>query len=187
MMRRYSIITAILLSLMVLPAMAQPEHAVQVSVTEGDDGVYMIKGTFAVPIERTYAWKVLANYDQLGSYIPSMRSSIVKRGMPGLFVAQETTAYFLSIPKTTRVVLRIDEEPGTEINFTDVALEDFELFKGTWKLKSQDGCTQVSYDASAKPKMSIPYWGTNIFLDTVRSLLTDLRKEIVRRKAAVAS
>lgn len=173
--------------MMVVPVQAQPESSVQVSVSEGDNGLYLVKGTFTVPSDGANAWKVLANYDQLGAYIPSMKSSIVKKqGMPGLFVAQETTAYFLSIPKTTRVVLKIDEAPGTEINFTDVALEDFELFKGTWKLKSQEGITQVSYDASAKPKMSLPFWGKNIFTDTVRSLLTDLRKEIIRRKATLS-
>lgn len=187
MLCRMVVIATLLFAMFVAPTQAQPDSSVQVSVAERESGLYIVTGSFVVPAAGADAWKVLANYDQLGSYIPSMKSSIVKRGIPGLFVAQETTAYFLSIPRTTRVVLQIDEEAGSEISFTDVALEDFELFKGSWKLKSRDGYTQVSYDASAKPKINLPFWGKSIFTGTVRSLLTDLRNEILRRKTAVAS
>lgn len=177
--------SGLLMAMMVAtaPAQSQPDDNVTVNVVEEGRGVYTLKGSFTVPNESSSSvWKVLTGYAQMGDFMPSVRTSIVKKeGSDSILVCQETTSWFLAIPKKTRVLLQVQEEPGTRIDFTDVAQHDFEHFKGSWQVESTAGGTRVAYEANAKPKIYLPVWGKSIGLDMVRSMMRDLRKEILRR------
>lgn len=176
--------SGLLMALMVAiaPAHSQPDDTVMVNVVEEGRGVYTLKGTFTVPAEATSVWKVLTDYGQMGEFIPSVRTSVLKKeGTDSILVSQETTSYFLSIPKKTRVVLQVQEEPTNRIEFVDVAQQDFEHFKGSWQVERTATGTRVEYEANAKPKIYLPVWGRSIGLDMVRGLMRDLRKEIMRR------
>lgn len=176
--------SGLLLAMMVAtaPAQSQPEDNVAVNVVEEGRGVYTLKGSFTVPTGTSSVWKVLTDYGQLGEFIPSVRSSIVKKeGSESILVSQETTSYFLTIPKKTRVLLQVQEDPGSRIDFTDVAQQDFEHFKGSWQVEKTAAGTRVEYEANAKPKIYLPIWGKSVGLDMVRGLMRDLRKEILRR------
>ena len=169
-------------SLSVAPVVAEDGISVQVSDRQG---VFAIQGGFTVPAEEAGAWRVLTDYDRFGAFIPSMRSNVVERvgGRPAL-VAQETTTSFLGFSKTNRVVLKVEEEPTRRLRFTDVSGQDFEIYRGTWHLTATGGGTRVRYEAEAKPKFMPPAIGPAIMTETVRGLLRDLRKEVLRRQPA---
>lgn len=182
--RALSYASGLLVAMMVTtaPALSQPDDTVMVNVVEEGKGVYTLRGSFTVPAESSTVWKVLTDYGQLGDFIPSVRSSILKKeGTDSILVSQETTSWFLAIPKKTRVVLQVQEDPGSRIDFVDVAQQDFEHFKGRWQVERTALGTRVEYEASAKPKIYLPVWGRSIGLDMVKSLMRDLRKEIIRR------
>lgn len=164
------------------PALSQPDDSVTVNVSEEGRGVYTLRGSFTVPAEPSNVWKVLTDYGQMGDFIPSVRTSVVKKeGSDSILVAQETTSWFLAIPKKTRVMLQVQEEPYDRIDFTDVSQQDFEHFKGSWQVERQGNATRVDYVACAKPKIYLPVWGRSIGLDMVKGLMRDVRKEILRR------
>lgn len=164
------------------PAVAQPDDNVMVNVVEAGKGVYTLRGSFTVPAETPSVWRVLTDYGQMGDFIPSVRTSLVKKeGTDSVLVCQESTSYFLAIPKTMRVLLQVQEDPYHRINFVDVAQHDFEHFKGSWQVEKTASGTRVEYEANAKPKIYLPVWGKSIGLDMVKGLMRDLRQEILRR------
>ncbi|HEY9854627.1 MAG TPA: SRPBCC family protein [Stenomitos sp.] len=164
------------------PANALPDDNVTVNVAEEGRGVYTLRGSFTVPAEPSNVWKVLTDYGQMSDFIPSVRSSIVKKdGTDSILVSQETTSWFLAIPKKTRVMLQVQEDPFNRIDFVDVSQQDFDQFKGSWQVEKTASGTRVDYVASAKPKIYLPVWGRSIGLDMVKGLMRDLRKEIMRR------
>ncbi len=163
------------------PAAAQDDN-VTVNVVEEGRGVYTLRGSFTVPAETPNVWRVLTDYGQMGDFIPSVRTSVVKKeGTDSILVCQESTSYFLAIPKKMRVLLQVQEDPYNRINFVDVAQHDFDHFKGSWQVEKTAAGTRVEYEANAKPKIYLPVWGKSIGLDMVKGLMRDLRKEIMRR------
>lgn len=176
--------SGLLMAMMVAtaPAQSQPDDSVKVNVAEEGRGVYTLRGSFTVQAEPSNVWKVLTDYGQMGDFIPSVRTSVVKKeGTDSILVSQETTSWFLAIPKKTRVMLQVQEAPFDRIDFVDVAQHDFEHFKGSWQVEKTANGTRVDYTASAKPKIYLPVWGRSIGLDMVKGLMRDLRKEIIRR------
>ncbi|HEY9898215.1 MAG TPA: SRPBCC family protein [Pantanalinema sp.] len=169
----------------IAPALGGSEDSPTAQVAEDGRGVYTVKGSFTVAAPPALAWSVLSDYDQLGERIPSMRSSVVKRSGPtSALVAQESTVYVLAFPKRLRVMLQVTEDPERRIDFEDVAREDFEVYQGAWQLEKTPGGTRVDYVASARPRINVPFFGKSLFLDTVKGLLGDLRREMMRRAMA---
>lgn len=169
----------------IAPALGGLEEGPIAQVAEDGRGAYTVKGSFTVAAPPALAWSVLSDYDQLGDHIPTMRSSVVKRSGAGTaLVAQESTVYVLSFPKRLRVLLQVTEEPERRIVFEDVGREDFESYRGVWQLERTPGGTRVDYEASARPRITVPFLGKTLFLETVRGLLGDLRREMLRRVTA---
>jgi carbon monoxide dehydrogenase subunit G len=172
----------------VAPA-AIANDGVSVHVAEEGNGVFIVKGSFSVPSGASGAvWPVLTDYDKLGSYVPSVKSSVVKQlGPDAMLVSQESTARFMAINKTMRVLLQTQEAPQSKIHFTDVGLKDFEHFIGNWTIEHNALGTRVDYVASAKPRIYLPIWGGSIMHDMVKGQLTNLKKEILRRPATASN
>jgi carbon monoxide dehydrogenase subunit G len=170
--------------LLAMAPAARANDGITVNVTEEGNGVFVVKGSFTVPSGAGTVWEVLTDYDKLGSYVPSVKSSIVKQLSPdAMLVSQESTARFMAITKTMRVLLQTQEAPRNRIFFTDVGLKDFEHFIGNWTIERDAQGTRIDYVASAKPRIYLPIWGGSIMHDMVKGQLTSLKKEILRRPA----
>lgn len=155
--------------------------AVAVRVEEAR-GVYTVQGGFSVSAPDDRVWRVLTDYSRLGNFIPTVRSSTLRRTGPrSVLVAQDTTTTFLAVSRTTRVVLQIDETPFQRLDFTDVSGRDFALYRGAWKIERAGGETRVGYTATAKPRFIPPLVGASLMQDAVTRLLEDLRTEVLRR------
>lgn len=185
MKRPIAQLTGIFLGVLLATAPAAiANDGVLVNVVEPGKGAYEVKGSFVVPAQASLVWKVLTDYDQLGAFIPSVKSNIVSKPAPDtVMVAQESTTRFMAIPKTMRVLLQLQEAPQSRIDFADVAQNDFEHFKGSWKIEQTPEGTRVEYVASAKPRIYLPVWGGSLMHDMVKGQLTHLKKEILRRPA----
>lgn len=168
---------------------ADGDSEVAAQIVDDGKGIYTVRGGFSIPAPTSHAWSVLADYDGLSRFIPAMQSRVVKRDGCGHFtVEQESTIYVLAIPKRTRVLLQVEEQLlQNRIEFEDAAHDDFELYRGAWQLEKLEGGTRISYSTSAKPRFMPPLVGRAIMLDTVRGLLRDLRKEMLRRPMALGA
>jgi carbon monoxide dehydrogenase subunit G len=160
------------------------DDGIKVQVAEEGHGVFVVRGSFTVPAGSTTVWTVLTDYDKLGSYVPSVKSSVVKHvSSDTMLVAQESSARFMAISKTMRVLLQLQVAPQSRIFFTDVGLQDFEHFTGSWTLERTAMGTRVDYVASAKPRIYLPIWGGSVMHGVVKDQLTSLKREILRRPA----
>lgn len=169
-------------ALLATAPVARANDGVSVKVIEEGNGVFVVRGSFTVPTGSEPVWDVLTDYDKLGTYVPSVKSSVVKQLSPdAMLVAQESTARFMAVSKTMRVLLQTQQAPRSKIFFTDVGLKDFEHFIGNWTIETDAQGTRIDYVASAKPRIYLPIWGGSIMHDMVKGQLTNLKKEILRR------
>lgn len=160
---------------------------VTVSLKMPGPRAYAVDGSFSVVAASSTAWEVLTDYEHLGSFVPDLKSSVVRERRPGrVLLDQEAVGRFLLFARSVRVLLEVIEEPMSRLSFRDVLGRDFETYGGRWTLLAgPDGFTRVSYRLEAVPKISAPGVVTRAALKrAARRLLDQVRQETLRRERA---
>jgi carbon monoxide dehydrogenase subunit G len=154
----------------------------QVAVTGIGKGAYRIEGSFAVEASALVAWAVLTDYDNLSSFVSSMRSSSATRADAGRqLVTQEAVGRAGPFSRTLRVVLEVTENPPAHIAFHDVCGESFRSYVGNWTIDPDGGDTRVTYMLEAWPRSSPPFFARSILASNARVLLEQVKLEMLRR------
>jgi hypothetical protein len=155
------------------------------------EGVHHVDGRFALPISSAAAWAVLSDYDRMGEFVSHMRRSAVKERRPGSLVVEQKAldeAFFVS--KEVNLVLDVREKPLRSIEFKDISSRDFEVYRGSWKIREQGGGLGIRYHLEVKPRAATPAAGAGpIVRSNAIRLLGEVRAEMLRRgsPARVAS
>jgi len=154
----------------------------QVSVTGMGKGAYRIEGSFGVTAPPHVAWAVLTDYDNLSSFVSSMRSSSAARLESGrLLVTQEAVGRAGPFSRKLNVVLDVTEEPPNRIEFHDVCGASFQSYVGAWAIDSDGAGARVTYVLDARPRSSPPFFARSILSSNARALLEQVRLEMLRR------
>jgi carbon monoxide dehydrogenase subunit G len=171
-------------------ATAEDRNADEPIVSEAlASGVYALEGTFEVAADVHSVWQVLTDYDHLSRFVPSVRKSVAHVSLDGgLLVEQELVAKALVFSRTLRVRLDVREEPEERIDFHDVAVKDFDIYRGSWTIAETATGSKVIYLLSAKPHETLPeFVARGAFKDSALKMLGQLRSEITRRSLGPAS
>jgi carbon monoxide dehydrogenase subunit G len=164
-----------------VPSATAAAAAPKVSVL-GRDGAYRVEGSFRVEAPRPVAWAVLTDYDNLSSFVSSMRSSVSYRDESGRrLVVQEAVGRAGPFSRTLRVALEVTEEAQGRIAFRDVCGGSFVSYEGAWTIDESDGGVLVTYVLDARPRSSPPLFGRSILASNARGLLEQVRREMQRR------
>jgi len=160
----------------------------QVSVTGIGNGAYRIEGSFGVDAPPPVAWAVLTDYDNLSSFVSSMRSSSAARPESGrLLVIQEAVGRAGPFSRTLHVVLDVTEVPPGRIEFHDVCGASFRSYVGAWAIDSDVAGARVTYSLEARPRSSPPFFARSILASNARGLLEQVRLEMLRRGRTAAA
>jgi carbon monoxide dehydrogenase subunit G len=164
-----------------LPVAPPVGHAPRISVTSSE-GTYCVKGSFHVDAPLGVAWDVLTDYDNLATFVSSMRSSTSSRGASGqLMVIQEAVGRVGPFKRAMNVVLDVTEEKPARIAFHDVSGGSFHSYEGAWTLDPAGGGVLVTYVLEARPRSTPRLFGRSIVTSNARDLLEEVRAEMVRR------
>lgn len=184
-------VLAAALAVAALPAFATEQNAraaptasaaPQVTVTGLGKGAYRVEGSFGVEAPAIVAWAVLTDYDNLASFVSSMRSSSATREDTGRrLVIQEAVGRAGPFSRTLRVVLEVVENPPAHIAFQDVGGESFRSYVGSWTIDSDEGGSHVTYILEARPRSSPPFFARSIVASNARGLLEEVKGEMLRR------
>jgi len=166
-------------------ALAARAHSVSVTV-EDHEGVYSVRGAFEAPVPAGVAWSVLTDYDHIGAFVTSMRSSsIERRDGSRLLVRQEAQGGMFALRRRVHVLLKVREEPERRISFTDVLGCDFRRYDGGWSVEPVGSGTSVRYELEARPVAAMPHvLGRAMLRRAAERLLEQVRGEMLRRAAA---
>jgi carbon monoxide dehydrogenase subunit G len=161
---------------------AAATEAPAVSVVGRDGGAYSVSGSFSAAIPREVAWAVLTDYDNLSSFVSSMRSSSATRDRAGqLLVTQHAVGRAGPFTRALQVVLEVTEEAPVQITFRDVCGASFHSYAGHWTIAQDAGGVHVAYELDARPRSSPPLFGRSILASNARGLLAQVRTEMLRR------
>jgi ribosome-associated toxin RatA of RatAB toxin-antitoxin module len=160
--------------------------AVSATVAPSPEGLHVEAG-FHVAAPRTVVWAVLTDYENIPRFVSSMRQSrIVARDSAHLVLQQEAVGRLMFFRRRLHTTLWVEEVPMSILRFEDVLHEDFDVYRGEWRITESDSETHVSYQVTARPITPIPQFAVRpMFQRAVQQLLTEIEKEIEHR-AAVA-
>lgn len=164
-------------------APASPPEDVSVSFHDTGDGSYRVEGRFTVEAPPALVWEVLTDYEGIEAFVSSMRRSRVRERKDGrVLLEQEAAAQVLFFSRTMRVLLDVVERPEEEILFKDLSGEDFEFYRGAWRIEPAEGGTEVRYELRAKRRFRAPeFLAKGVARKTSGTLLEEVLLEIHRR------
>src|SRR5262249_53393184 len=120
-------------------------------------GIYKVQGAFTAPVSVEVAWDVLTDYDHIGDFVRSVRTSKVEqRGEGRLLLRQDARGGRFPLQKVMHVRLRVQELHGRRITFIDQLGQDFRLYDGEWNLHPTAAGAAVTYTLEARPTRAMP-------------------------------
>jgi hypothetical protein len=161
---------------------------VTVAVHEAQ-GVYQIHGAFQVAVPVAVAWDVLVDYEHIGAFVHSVRSSTFIPGPAGERVLQQQAIVSsFMFHRSIYVELALREVPGERVEFHDVSHRDFSRYAGAWELSKDSLGTAIDYSLEAAPGRGMPgILGRGVAARQARDLLAQVRAEMLRRAIRLPS
>ncbi len=159
---------------------------VSLRIEEDRPGWYVMEGSFTVAATREMVWGVLTDYDRIGRFVSSIRTSrVLERHPDHLLLEQVASGGVLFFRRRTSVLLVIYEEPLRSIWFQDTSGKDFVSYAGAWRIEPQPRYVRVEYRLEAAPRFYIPgFLARGIFRKSAERLLDEVRLEIMKRASA---
>lgn len=147
-------------------------------------GSYLLDGEFWAEATPAVAWQVLTDYDGIGGFVSSIRSSrVLRRGTGTAVIEQEGTGRFLLFSRSVKLTLEVREERPKRLDFRDIEGRQFKQYEGSWTIASSSGGCRVGYRLAAQPDPSLgPRFAAKAVLKkNARRLLEEVRAEIEHR------
>lgn len=166
------------------PAAAARSHEVAVALDNAQGGC-RVRGSFQAPVSRAVAWSVLTDYDHIGDFVSSVRSSRIERAADGRrLLRQDAVGKAFLLHPRIQVLLEIREDPGRRIAFHDVLGKDFRAYAGEWRIAADSSAMLVEYELAAEPRSAMGRaLCRGMLRHTAQDLLEQVRAEILRRAA----
>src|SRR6187399_2778323 len=107
-------VSLVLFLLLTLPAWASPADV----TVDDTDGSCRVRASFTAPVSRDIAWNVLSDYDSIGRFVSSVRTSRMERQADGRFLLrQDAVGSVFMFKHRIQVLLEIEEKAGSRIHF----------------------------------------------------------------------
>ena len=165
-----------------------PVHANANRVVRNGEPVYEITAIGFAHATPQQAWRVLTDYERLPDFIPDLLSvSILSRAGNVVRIEQKSSAGFLFLSHTIRMVLQIEEAPYATI---DVALIDGDMrrYDTHWDLEPAGhgaaAGTRITFSGMMEPDFAMPsLFGRPLVEASLKRTVEAVVAEIERRSA----
>lgn len=146
-----------------------------------------------VDVEATVAatpkevWEVLTDFEHLPSFVSNITSSkVLSRNGNVVRVAQKGKTHFGPLAfefQSERELTLVPYEKFDSLMLSG----NMKRFRGTTRLESAEGKTRIRYHSEAVPDTALPLGlGRSLIEAETREHYTEIRREVLRRKAALA-
>lgn len=161
-----------------LPAMAQesdPGLEVSVERHNTDDGnVYEVNARGEVSAAPDAVWRVLTDYERMPDFVPDLHSTrVLSRSGNQVMLEQTGTAHLLFFRHAIHLVVRVREEPDSQIDISLVE-GDMKVYECSWRLLPQPdtGGTRVLFSGRMAPNFYVPgMFGANLVRADIRRMM----------------
>lgn len=164
--------------------MAVAAQGVRITLRQPTPGVYFLNGEFTVRASSSTAWGVITDYDAIGRFVSSIRSSrVLKRELGRAVIEQEGNCRFLFFSRRVKLTLAVKESPPGRVHFREISGPQFKRYQGSWTIAGSTASCSVKYELIVAPNFSVvPRFITkSVLKKSAQQLLNEVRTEIERR------
>ncbi len=123
----------------------------RLSVTTGN---ILLQSDLTVPYSLDQVWSVVADYDNLGSFMPNLRSRVVGRDGSRLLVEQIAGSSLIPVLRF-RLLLEFERQSPERLGFRRRA-GSLARFDGFWSVTARPGGSHISYQLNAQNRFPLP-------------------------------
>lgn len=191
-MLRYFFLWMTLLCAPFAPSQAQPGQFDKPEVTvkhliKNEHSMFEVNATGFVRAPQQHAWHVLTDYDRLHEFVPDLQTStLLSRNGQEAIVEQHSEAGFLFLSQTVHLVVRVTEQPYSNIDVALVA-GDMRSYSAHWELAPsvENGIegTRILFSGVMEPDFFVPpLIGKSIVQVNVTRMVEAVLSEIGKRR-----
>jgi hypothetical protein len=183
--RRGFTIKALFCAALLMPLRVWAEPPVVMKLEDLGHGTYRLEGHFKVAGSPYDVWKVLTDYENISSFVSSLRRSVVKDSTTDrVLLEQEALGKKFIFSKRIRVLLQVTEIPYKRVIFEDTLHADFAFYEGSWEIHKVGPDLIVQYRLSCKRTFMVPNAiAKDALQKSAQELLAEVRAEVIRRGA----
>jgi ribosome-associated toxin RatA of RatAB toxin-antitoxin module len=139
-----------------------------------------LQAAVTVPHSQEQVWSVVADYDNLGRFMPNLRSQIVERNGSRLLVEQIAGSSLLPLVRF-RLLLEFERRSPERLEFRRRA-GSLATFDGSWSVTAQTQGSHVHYQLDAQHRFPLP---SSLLRSAIRSdtqkIMPAIEAELRRR------
>ena len=176
-------IKALFCAALVMPLRVWADPSVQMKLEDLGHGTYRLEGHFKVAGSPYDVWKVLTDYENMSSFVSSLRRSVVKDSTTDrVLLEQEALGKKFIFTKRIQVLLQVTEIPYKRVIFEDTLHADFAFYAGSWEIRKAGADLDVQYRLNCKRTFMVPNAiAKDALQESARDLLAEVRAEVIRR------
>ena len=160
---------------------ATPDLDLKVSVQKLGDA-FQVNASFLVPATECQTYTMLTDYESAAK-IPGIKKSVViSRDGNKVQVERDVKERILFFPINLHSVVEYEETPTNLLTFHQIS-GDVEYYRGTWKIKPEEGGARLLYQSEFALDTLIPSFVAQYFIrNNIRSRFESMAANFSRKK-----
>jgi len=160
---------------------ATPDLDLKVSVQKLGDA-FQVNASFLIPATECQAYTMLTDYESAAK-IPGIKKSVViSRDGNKVQVERDVKERILFFPINLHSVVEYEETPTNLLTFHQIS-GDVEYYRGTWKIKPEEGGARLLYQSEFALDTLIPSFVAQYFIrNNIRSRFESMAANFSRKK-----
>ena len=163
---------------------ATPDLDLKVSVQKLGDA-FQVSASFLIPATECQTYTMLTDYESAAK-IPGIKKSVViSRDGNKVQVERDVKERILFFPINLHSVVEYEETPTNLLTFHQIS-GDVEYYRGTWKIKPEEGGARLLYQSEFALDTLIPSFVAQYFIrNNIRSRFESMAANFSRKKEAL--
>jgi len=160
---------------------ATPDLDLKVSVQKLGDA-FQVNASFLIPATECQTYTMLTDYESAAK-IPGIKKSVViSRDGNKVQVERDVKERILFFPINLHSVVEYEETPINLLTFHQIS-GDVEYYRGTWKIKPEEGGARLLYQSEFALDTLIPSFVAQYFIrNNIRSRFESMAANFSRKK-----
>ena len=160
---------------------ATPDLDLKVSVQKLGDA-FQVNASFLIPATECQTYTMLTDYESAAK-IPGIKKSVViSRDGNKVQVERDVKERILFFPINLHSVVEYEETPTNLLTFHQIS-GDVEYYRGTWKIKPEEGGARLLYQSEFALDTLIPSFVAQYFIrNNIRSRFESMAANFSRKK-----
>ena len=158
-----------------------PDFDLKVSVQKAGDA-FQVNASFLIPATECQTYTMLTDYESAAKIPGIKKSLVISREANKVRVERDVKERILFFPINLHSIVEYEETPTNLLTFHQIS-GDVDYYRGTWKIKPEEGGARLLYQSEFALDTLIPSFVAQYFIrNNIRSRFESMAANFSRKK-----